>query len=63
MSSLRELGLIMNDLSGILPEELAGLANLRRLRLAGNSLAGCLPLTLTQISNSDLPDTGLPFCE
>ena len=63
MSSLRELGLIMKDLSGILPEELAGLANLRRLRLAGNSLAGCLPLTLTQISNSDLPHTGLPFCE
>ena len=63
MSSLRELGLSMNDLSGILPEELARLANLRTLRLAGNSLAGCLPLTLTQISNSDLPDTGLPFCE
>ena len=63
MSSLRELGLSMNDLSGILPEELAGLANLRTLRLAGNSLGGCLPLTLTLISNSDLLDTGLPFCE
>ena len=63
MSSLRELGLSMNDLSGMVPEELAGLANLRTLRLAGNSLGGCLPLTLPQISNGDLLDTGLPFCE
>ncbi len=63
MSSLRELGLSMNDLSGIVPEELAGLANLRTLRLAGNALAGCLPLTLTLIGNSDLSDTGLPSCE
>ena len=53
----------MYDLSGTVLEESGEIDNLRTLRLAGTFLGGCLPLTMTQVSNSDRPDTGLPSCE
>ena len=52
-----------NQLTGEIPVELGGLANLKWLVLQGNKLSGCVPGSLRDqldLSRSDL--AGLPFC-
>ena len=43
MTSLRQLSLDNNNLSGDLPHELGALTNLLTLYIAGNNLTGCMP--------------------
>ena len=47
---------------GKIPPELASLYKLERLYLDGNQLSGCIPSGLRDVEESDLSDSGLPFC-
>ena len=63
LTNLQELILHGNQLTGAIPAELGNLANLRVLYLSINQLTGCVPSGLRRVSNSDLADLGLPFCD
>ena len=51
MSSLVELDLESNQLTGPIPPELSNLSNLETLGLAGNQLNGTIPPVLGSLSN------------
>ncbi len=61
LSELEELSLRRNALAGEIPAALGGLS-LEYLYLSGNALTGCVPLGLTDVTNNDLADLGLPDC-
>ena len=63
LTNLQVLDLSWNSLVGNVPESLKNLSNLRTLRLAGNRLRGCLPQNWRNVEDSDLAESGLPFCE
>ena len=63
LANLQVLDLSWNSLVGEVPANLSNLSNLRTLRLAGNQLSGCLPQTWRNVEDTDLAETGLPFCE
>ena len=62
LSRLRDLFLPDNRLTGPIPSELCDLPNLEELHLEGNSWTGCIPSGLRNVSESDLSNLGLPFC-
>ena len=62
LANLQVLDLSWNSLVGTVPANLSNLSNLRALRLAGNQFSGCLPRTWRDVEDSDLDETGLPFC-
>ena len=49
-------------MTGEIPPELGGLANLTRLLLSDNRLTGCVPPRLRDVPDNDLDQLGLPFC-
>ena len=49
-------------MTGAIPPELGGLANLSELYLADNQLTGCVPDGLRDVPNNDIERLGLPFC-
>ena len=63
LTGLEELDVSDNRLSGSIPTDLGRLANLSRLFLSGNSFSGCIPNVLLGVSEQDLADVGLPFCD
>ena len=63
LTGLEELDVSDNRLSGSIPTDLGRLANLSRLFLSGNSFSGCIPNALLGVSEQDLADVGLPFCD
>ena len=63
LANLQVLDLSWNSLVGTVPGNLSHLSDLRTLRLAGNRFSGCLPQTWRNVEDSDLAETGLPFCE
>ena len=63
LTRLETLGLRDNNLSGEIPKELGNLRELRYLYLANNDFSGCIPNRLNTVYESDLSETGLPFCE
>ena len=63
LSGLMVLGLEQNQLTGEIPAELASLANLSRLFISANELTGCVPAVWAEVSDSDVDELGLPFCE
>ena len=63
LTSLQHLDLSNNDLRGEIPASLATLPNLRYLFMDGNDLEGCIPVGLRGLSNDDLDDLDLPYCD
>ena len=63
LAELETLVLSNNQLTGSIPSELGRLSNLQQLRLRGNQLTGCIPAGLREISENDLGELGLPFCD
>ena len=63
LSDLYHLGLSNNELSGPIPPQLEYLTSLRILRLANNDLSGCAPIILRDISDNDLANATIPFCD
>ena len=57
-----ELVLSSNGLTGEIPPELSGLANITWLFLHGNQLTGCIPEGLRDIAENDLVSLNLPDC-
>ena len=63
LSNLQELYLSSNQLTGEIPTELSSLANLVALSLSNNQLSGCIPEGLRDVTDNDLEDLDLPFCD
>ena len=63
LDRLDALDLAWNYLEGYIPDDLNRLERLSEVRLEGNELSGCLPQNWQRIEDSDLTETGLPFCE
>ena len=63
IGGLRYLHLNNNRLDGDIPAALGNLVNLWQLHLRGNRLGGCLPAAWRGISDTDLGQLGLPFCD
>ena len=62
LSTLRELNLSSNQLTGEIPTELSNLSNLKSLLLSANQLAGCVPESLRDVESNDLSRLSLSFC-
>ena len=62
LAGLQELSLRDNQLSGAIPPELSNLTKLERLSISQNMLTGCVPEAWRDITESDVPELGLPFC-
>ena len=62
LNNLQVLWLRSNGLTGPIPETLGQLNNLRYLELSGNQLTGCIPSALYTVSNNDLNNLELAFC-
>ena len=63
LSTLEDLWLRYNELSGSIPAELGNLGNLESLFLKENSLSGCVPDALRDsVVSSDMYQAGLYFC-
>ena len=62
LTSLEWLELSDNQLTGPIPSELGELTNLEHLSLSQNMLTGCVPEAWRDITESDVPELGLPFC-
>ena len=62
LNNLQVLWLRSNELTGPIPETLGQLNNLRYLELSGNQLTGCIPSALYTVSNNDLNNLELAFC-
>ena len=58
-----ELELSRNQLAGAIPAELGNLTQLQTLRLSQNKLTGCIPAGLREVSQNDLGELGLPYCD
>ena len=63
LSNLHRLELSSNQLAGPIPPELGYLSYLTRLYLSENQLTGCIPAGLRHVTNNDLDQLGLPFCD
>ena len=63
LSNLQWLLLGGNQFTGQIPMELSNLANLVALYLSQNQLSGCIPEGLRDVTDNDLEDLGLPFCD
>lgn len=62
LDGLQTLDLSWIELGGEIPDSLGLLDGLRQLRLEGNRLRGSLPSKWRALQDSDLDETGLPFC-
>ena len=62
LTNLTILALSENQLTGEIPPELSNLTKLERLYLSQNMLTGCVPEAWRDITESDVPELGLPFC-
>ena len=62
LDNLKQLSIRGNRLFGDIPQELGELS-LTHLYIAHNLLTGCVPAGLREVENSDLSQSGLPFCE
>ena len=62
LNNLTILALSENQLTGEIPPELSNLTKLERLYLSQNMLTGCVPEAWRDITESDVPELGLPFC-
>ena len=66
LGSLSNLGLLHlanNQLTGDIPDVLKSLTGLSSLYLANNQLTGCVPAVWRAVTNNDLDDLGLPYCD
>ena len=63
LANLRSLVLSENQLEEEIPTELGNLRYLEELYLGGNQLTGCIPARLRHVTNNDLDQLSLPFCE
>ena len=61
--NLERLSLSENQLTGPIPVELTILANLVEVYLSQNQLTGCIPEGLRDVTDNDLEDLDLPFCD
>ena len=62
LEELRQLWISNNQLTGVLPGELADLEELNYLVLIGNSFVGCVPTGLKDVSLNDIDRLGLEDC-
>ena len=68
LANLWDLDLSSNQLTGAIPVELGNLTKLREnyrgsLFLSDNPLSGCIPAGLREVTDNDLDELGLDFCE
>ena len=63
LTNLEELYLWGNQLTGSIPVSLVNLANLERLYISRNPLTGCSPAGLRRVTEHDLDELGLPYCD
>ena len=63
LANLQQLSLWGNQFTGQIPMELSNLANLVALYLSQNQLSGCIPEGLRDVTDNDLEDLDLPFCD
>ena len=62
-ANLEELYLWGNQLTGSIPFSLVNLTNLERLYVSRNPLTGCSPAGLRHVTEHDLDELGLPYCD
>ena len=63
MSSLGQLWLDGNELSGPIPPQLGDLPSLTSLSLSGNQISGAIPLSLVRLSLFDFNYEDTRLCE
>ena len=63
LANLVVLALGGNQLTGSIPVSLVNLANLERLYVSRNPLTGCSPAGLRRVTERDLDELGLPYCD
>ena len=63
LANLEELYLWGNQLTGPIPVSLGNLANLEGLYISRNPLTGCSPAGLRHVTEHDLDELGLPYCD
>ena len=63
LTNLESLVLAENQLTGSIPPGLGRLSNLLELFISSNGLTGCLPVGWRSVSENDLDEVGLPFCD
>ena len=63
LANLEELYLWGNQLTGPIPGSLGNLANLEGLYISRNPLTGCSPAGLRHVTEHDLDELGLPYCD
>ena len=63
LTNLKNFTLSGNQLTGEIPPELGNRFNLEYMAVGGNRLTGCIPDAWRYVSDADLADLGIPFCD